>query len=128
MAEKNRSRTRSRCINFHVTQDEYDRIQARITVCGMPKGEYFIKSLLHQKVLISAGKFQSDRLSIEIKKLRFRLDETDRTETVNKCINLLEQLLEITESNRNLSEPGFEGKCICNDEFPKEGEVNWTKK
>ena len=79
MAEKNRSRTRSRCINFHVTQDEYDRIQARIAVCGMPKGEYFIKSLLYQKVLISAGKFQSDRLSVEMKKLRLRLKSRTRS-------------------------------------------------
>ena len=94
----------------------------------MPKGEYFIQSLLHQKVIISVGKFQSDRLSVEIKKLRLRLDETDKTETVNECIKLLEQLLEITESNRKLSKTDFGGKSICNDEFPKEGEVNWTKK
>ena len=128
MAEKNRSRTRSRCISFHVTQDEYDRIQARISVCGIPKGEYFIQSLLHQKIIISVGKFQIDRLSVEIKRLRHRFEEADQTESVNECINLLEQLIEITESDRKLSKTDFRGKCICNDEFPKEGEVNWTKK
>ena len=36
----------------------------------MPKGEYFIQSLLHQELNIAVGKYKSDRLSLELKKMR----------------------------------------------------------
>ena len=58
MATKNKNRVRNRIINFRVTPSEYEEIQARIKVCGMPKGEYFIQSLLHQNICISVGKYQ----------------------------------------------------------------------
>lgn len=45
-------------------------LEARIKVCGIPKGEYFIKSLLYQRIEISVGKYKSDRLALELKKLR----------------------------------------------------------
>ena len=35
-----------------------------------PKGEFFIKSLLYQRIEISVGKYKSDRLALELKKLR----------------------------------------------------------
>ena len=74
MAGKDEKRVRSKTISFYVTPEENQQIQARIKIAGMPKGEYFIESLLHQKICISVGKYQSDRLSLEIKKLRIALE------------------------------------------------------
>lgn len=109
MATKNRAR--NKIINFRVTPLEYDEIQARIKVCGMPKGEYFIQSLLHQNICISVGKYQSDRLSLEFKRLRETLetisDIDELPNTLTECKALLNQLIIITRDNQKLSVEDF---------------------
>ena len=111
MATKNKNRVRNRIINFRVTPSEYEEIQARIKVCGMPKGEYFIQSLLHQNICISVGKYQSDRLSLEFKKLREVLetvsDIDEMVDIANECKALLNQLIIITKDNQKLSQDDF---------------------
>lgn len=87
MARKNENRVRSKTISFYTTPEEYADIQARIKVSGMPKGEYFIQSLLHQKIQIYVGKYQSDRLALELKRLREALNNTTADEETAKIIN-----------------------------------------
>lgn len=107
MAGKDEKRVRSKTISFYVTPEEKQQIQARIKIAGMPKGEYFIESLLHQKICISVGKYQSDRLSLEMKKLRLALENTNDVESlkdvIDECKVLLEQLKSVTDNNSNLS-------------------------
>ena len=107
MAGKDEKRVRSKTISFYVTPEENQQIQARIKIAGMPKGEYFIESLLHQKICISVGKYQSDRLSLEMKKLRLALENTNDVESlkdvIDECKALLEQLKSVTDNNSNLS-------------------------
>ena len=107
MAGKDEKRVRSKTISFYVTPEENKQIQARIKIAGMPKGEYFIESLLHQKICISVGKYQSDRLSLEMKKLRLALENTNDVEplkdVIDECKVLLEQLKSVTNNNSNLS-------------------------
>ena len=75
------------------------QIEARILVSGLSKGEYYRQSLLHQQISITVGKYQSDRLSLEIRKLRERIealsisipDESD--EVLQDCKALLEALV-----------------------------------
>lgn len=126
------NRTRSKCVNFHVTPEEYMEITKRIAVCGMPKGEYFIRSLLHQQIIISVGKFQSDRLSVEIKKLRERLEDLSENdeikEILDECKALLEQLKEITEYNAKLSKTDFAAKASDYVQSEKEGDELWRIK
>ena len=111
MARKNENRTRSKTVSFYVTPLEHTEIMARIKVTGMPKGEYFIQSLLHQKICISVGKYQSDRLALEMKKLREALETIsaieDIEDTLTECKALLEQLLLITEANSRISADDF---------------------
>ena len=45
MSEKDKNRFRSSIISFRVSPEERLQIEARIKVCGIPKGEYFINSL-----------------------------------------------------------------------------------
>lgn len=84
---------------------------ARIKVSGMPKGEYFIQSLLHQRIEIYVGKYQSDRLALELKKLRETLenitDIEDIADTIIECHALLNQLEEVTTDNSKLSAEDF---------------------
>ena len=108
MATKNKNRVRNRIINFRVTPSEYEEIQARIKVCGIPKGEYFIKSLLYQRIEISVGKYKSDRLALELKKLREAFESAEcETETSCECKALLKQLREIMADNEKLSADDF---------------------
>ena len=126
MAGKDEKRVRSKTISFYVTPEENQQIQARIKIAGMPKGEYFIESLLHQKICISVGKYQSDRLSLEMKKLRLALentrDEDSLDDTLDECKALLEQLKNVIDDNSNLSADIFNSnsrrETICNLALP----------
>ena len=114
MARKNENRTRSKTVSFYVTPDEHTQIQARIKLSGMAKGEYFIQSLIHQKICISVGKYKSDRLSLEFKKLRETLDNLsvndDVEEVLYECKVLLEEMQKVTTDNRPLSADDFKTK------------------
>ena len=52
--DKNRKRNQTVC--FRMTPEERRGLEARITVSGLPKGKYFIQSLLHQEIKIAVGK------------------------------------------------------------------------
>lgn len=74
-------------------------LEARIKASGLPKGKYILESVLHQKISIAVGKYQSDRMSLELQKLRMALERTDgeeQQEVLVECKCLLEQLLEIS--------------------------------
>ena len=95
-------RKRDSTITFRVTSDERRQIEARIIVSGMPKAEYYIKSLLYQQINIVVGKYQSDRLSLEIRRLKEKLDEIEdisQEEVLWDCRALLKELIEIISNN-----------------------------
>ena len=60
MSGLDKNRFRNTTISFRVSPEERLALEARIKVCGIPKGEYFIKSLLFQRIEISVGKYKSD--------------------------------------------------------------------
>ncbi len=99
MARKNENRSRSKTVSFYVTPLEHTEIMARIKLSGMPKGEYFIQSLLHQEITISLGKYHSERLGVEFRKLRETLealtDTDDMADVVIECNALLNQMLSV---------------------------------
>lgn len=100
MSEFDYNRIRNHTMSFRVSDEERRQLKARIMVTGLPIGRYILKSALHQKICIAVGKYQSDRLSIEIRKLREQLAETGKSseeikELVTDCTYLLEQLMEL---------------------------------
>lgn len=106
-------RKRNRTVCFWMTYDERRELEARIAATGLPKGEYFIRSLLHQKIEITVGKYQSDRLSLELKRLRERMDGIDgRDESLQDvlvdCKALLAQVIQITSTHTSRHEPDEE--------------------
>ena len=94
-------RQRSQSVCFRATPEERREIEARITVSGLPKAEYYIQSLLHQRINIIVGKYQSDRLSLEIRRLRELMEayHTEDTELLRDCKALLGQLLNVISDN-----------------------------
>ena len=100
MSEFDYNRIRNHTMSFRVSDEERRQLKARIMVTGLPIGRYILESALHQKICIAVGKYQSDRLSIEIRKLREQLAENGKSseeikELVTDCIYLLEQLMEL---------------------------------
>ena len=73
MSGLDKDRKRNQTVCFRMTPEERRELEARITVSGVPKGKYFIQSVLHQEVKIAVGKYQSDRLSLEIRRFHERL-------------------------------------------------------
>ncbi len=108
MSGLDKDRQRNQTVCFRATPEERQNIEARITVSGMPKGQYYIESLLHQHINIVVGKYQSDRLSLEIRRLRERLDEIPEQnenllyEPLMNCKALLQQLTELIVTNKEM--------------------------
>lgn len=102
--DKNRLRNQTVC--FRATPEERREIEARIKISGMPKGQYYIQSLLHQQINIVVGKYQSDRLSLEIRRLREQIEKmSESVATVDvivleDCRAILKQLLYLMERVR----------------------------
>lgn len=115
MTGLDKNRYRNTTVSFRVTPEERRQLEARIKVSGMPKGEYFIQSLLHQEINIVVGKYQSDRLSLELKRLKEqlnKLDTGDDEQTVDllkKCKALLNELykLAVQDSDEELEISDF---------------------
>ena len=102
MSGLDKNRFRNITISFRVSPEKAE-LEARIKVCGTPKGEYFIKSLLQQRIEISVGKYKSDRLALELKKLREVFEnvtvDSELREVVNESLALLTQLQKIITDN-----------------------------
>ena len=117
--DKNRKRNQTIC--FRMTAEERRELEARITVSGMPKGKYFIQSLLHQEVKIAVGKYQSDRLSLEIKRLQERLNglETENEEIYEMladCRELMKQVIIITDKSQRTRLIASDFKTVVQDD------------
>jgi len=103
MSGLDKDRRRNQTVSFRVSPEERQQLESRIKVSGLPKGEFFIRSLLHGRIEIIVGKYQSDRLSLEIRRLREEIgnvpqtDEKTLNEALRACEALLVQLLAVME-------------------------------
>ena len=104
-SEWDHNRVRNKTISFRASPDEHRRIRARITVSSLSVSEYTIHALLGNPVEIRVGKFESDRLSVELKRLGRRLDAVsipdDAVPLLLECKALLEQVIEITATKKS---------------------------
>ena len=75
--EKNRKR--NTIMNFRVSPQEKELIEARIKLLGLPKAEFFIESCLYQKLLVKGNVRTFTELKNQMKEI---------AETVNKNSNL----------------------------------------
>ena len=81
-------RHRNHIMNFHASPEERARIEARVTISCIPKVEFYMKSILGCKISVVAGKYKSDRLAVELKKLRQAI-ESFSAEDDDECYYLL---------------------------------------
>lgn len=97
------NRTRNRAVNLRLSPEEYRNIEAKIRISGLNKNEYMIRSMLNNPIYIRVGKFESDRLSLEIRRLVNALNEVriseDAKSLLLECRALVEQLLQIATND-----------------------------
>ena len=94
MSGLDKNRVRNQTVCFRATAEERRQIE-----------EFYIQSLLHQEINIIVGKYQSDRLSLEIRRLRKRLEEIPQQdenalyELLTECKALLTELMDLMQKN-----------------------------
>lgn len=114
MSGLDKNRQRNLTVSFRISPEEHRQLEARIKVSGMTKGQYFIESFLHQNLSIAVGKYQSDRLSLELKKLREALENISNSgeikEILKDCKALLTELQSIINCKTELSADDFKTK------------------
>lgn len=118
MSGLDKDRLRNQTICFRATPEERRQIEARIIVSGMPKGQYYIQSLLHQQIGIVVGKYQSDRLSLELRRLREAIEKLDYKDQkheflLKECKALLSELESVTVKSDNAKE--FDKSAFINE-------------
>mgnify|MGYP000049390585 CR=1 FL=1 len=100
------NRRRNKMISFRVSPEEYLRIEARTKISGMTKAQYIIQSLLNEKINIAVGKYQSDRLSLELHNLRIAMELAPSTyeieKTLKECKALLAELETVISDSEQL--------------------------
>ena len=105
MREWDHNRVRNKTISFRASPEEHRLIRARIMVSGLSVSEYIIQALLGNPVEIRVGKFESDRLSVELKHLSRSLDAVSAPEEavslLQECKALLAQVIEITATKKS---------------------------
>ena len=104
-SEWDHNRVRNKTISFRASPEEHRLIRARITVSGLSISEYTIQAMLGNPIEIRVGKFESDRLSVELKRLSRKLDAVsiadDAIPLMLECRALLEQVIEITATKKS---------------------------
>ena len=63
------NRFRNKTVTFRLSPEEFLLLHARQKISGKPKGQFIIEAILEGEINIVAGKYESDRLALEIKKL-----------------------------------------------------------
>ena len=95
-----KARKRNTIINFRVTPEEKNRIEARIALTGLDRAEFFIESCLYQTVLVKGNvrTFREyDRLmkkQAEQNKQDVKLEDTDPEllESMRMILEILDRL------------------------------------
>lgn len=98
---KREDRFRKNTIVFRVSDEEKAQVEARIILSGLPKGEYYRKSILGQEVTVVAGTYMSARVAKALEQILEYLQENDaKQEEVLK-----EMLIRLLEVNKKRNAP-----------------------
>lgn len=109
MACKREDRFRRNTIAFWLSDEEKSQVEARIILSGLPKGDYYRKAILGQKVMVTAGNYMSNRVAKALEQILEHLKSGD-TEDEKMLLELIRQLLKIGQNgnapaaNKGISE------------------------
>lgn len=101
MACKREDRFRHNTIAFWLSDEEKSKVEARIILSGLSKGEYYRRSILGQSVTVTAGNYMSNRIAVVLERILEQL-KAGNTQDGLLLLELIKQLLEV---NRNENAP-----------------------
>ncbi len=87
----NKNRKRNQTICFRASVEERRCIESRIIASGLPKGEYYRQSLMHQRIEINIGKYESDMLALAMRKLHRQINEAKDLSDVEELKELIQK-------------------------------------
>ena len=90
-------REKDNVIAFRLNDEEKSKVEARIILSGLPKGEYYRRSILGQEVSVVAGSYMSNRVAVTLERILEQISDGDTTEEA-LLVELITQLLEITKN------------------------------
>lgn len=96
MACRREDRFRHNTIAFWLSDEEKSKVEARIILSGLSKGEYYRKAILGQEVIVTAGNYMSNRVAKALEQIASHL-ENGNVEDEKMLLELIKQLLEVKE-------------------------------
>ena len=90
-------REKDNVIAFRLNDEEKSKVEARIILSGLPKGEYYRRCILGQEVNVVAGSYMSNRVAIALERILEQISAGDTTEEA-LLVELITQLLEVTKN------------------------------
>lgn len=97
MACKREDRFRCNTIAFWLSDEEKAKVEARIILSGLPKGEYYRKAVLGQDVAVTAGSYMSARVAKALEQILVHL-KGGNTGDEKLLLELIRQLLGICKN------------------------------
>lgn len=83
-------------IAFPISHEDRLRVEARITISGLMKKEYYTRAVLGQSVSINVGRYHSDRLAVTMERL-FESASNGCTEDMKRLCALIRELKDVIE-------------------------------
>ena len=93
---KREARKRHNTIAFWLSDEEKAKVEARIILSGLQKGDYYRRAILGEEIKVIAGNYLSSRVAVALEKLLVAVIERDEEESV-VLESLLRELLEVTK-------------------------------
>lgn len=93
MACERKARFRRNTIAFWLSDEEKKAVETRIVLAGLPKGEYYRRSILGQQIQVTGGRYQSAKLAATLESLYRRASEEKNREAMEELIQILTALL-----------------------------------
>lgn len=98
VACKREARQRHNTIAFWLSDEEKNKVETRIILSGLPKGEYYRRSILGQNVTVVAGNYMSNRVAVVLEQILEQLKEGSTGEE-SLLLELIKQLLEVNKND-----------------------------
>lgn len=94
MNSERQARKRHNTIAFWLSDEEKKIVEAKITVAGVEKGEYYRKAILGETVQIVGGHYKSNRLAMVLEKINENIERGDDYDG-EELKQILKELLEL---------------------------------
>lgn len=94
-----RREDRERChtIAFWLSEEEKQEVEAKIILSGLPKGEYYRRSVIGQEVNVTAGNYMSNRVAIVLENILQQISDG----STDKEVLLIELIKQLLSNNEN---------------------------